>query len=259
MPDAIPDLIPALEPLVGRHFQRIVVFSGAGLSAESGIPTFRSGHNGLWSAFDPAELASPQGWHRHRALVWAWYEWRRGLVAQAQPHAGHHAAVALQRELGAVLITQNVDDLLERAGAQDVVHLHGSLMAPRCDTCGRACTLPVPLAQPPLRELDPPACAHCAGHIRPGVVWFGESLPEAALTAARQAIEAADLLVIVGTSSVVYPAAGLVDLAGPGCLLLEINPEPVRQRRPGHMLCSATAAQALPVLAQALGLRRSGA
>lgn len=249
-----PEPLPA--PLAGlvssRRFERIVLFSGAGMSQDSGIPTFRSGDDGLWSAFDPQQLATPEAWRRDRALVWGWYEWRRGLVMAAHPHPGHVAAARLQRELGAAIVTQNVDDLHERAGATDVLHLHGSLFAPRCEACGKAAELPPPPPKTPRERLDPPRCARCQAHVRPGVVWFGESLDPAVVDEACRRIAACDLLVIVGTSGTVQPAAGLVGLAPEGAVIVEINPERSATASTLDFRWRSTAARALPTLADAL-------
>jgi NAD-dependent deacetylase len=242
---------PGIAAALSKRFERIVVFSGAGLSAESGIPTFRGGQNGLWQQFDPADLATPEAWRRDPALVWAWYEWRRGLVMQAQPHAGHLAVAELQHRLGAALVTQNVDDLHERGGASTVLHLHGSLFAARCGDCAA----PHVLGAPPtasLQRLAPPRCAACGGDVRPGVVWFGESLDVTILAQAARLIQACDLLLIVGTSGVVQPAAGLVELAPNSATLIEINPATAPPARRRHLYWSATAAQALPLLVAAL-------
>lgn len=150
--EVLPDAIKAA---LNRRFERIVVFSGAGMSADSGIPTFRSGENGLWSEFNPAELATPEAWQRDKATVWGWYEWRRGIILRAQPNPGHLAVAQLQRALPVGVVTQNVDDLHERAGVSDVQHLHGSLLATRCDTCGRPCPLDAPPVGPQ-RAVAPP-------------------------------------------------------------------------------------------------------
>lgn len=242
---------PSLKTALSQRFRRIVVFSGAGMSAESGIPTFRSGANGLWDEFDPAQLATPDAWRKNRDLVWGWYEWRRGLVMTAQPNPGHHAVAWLQQQHGASLITQNVDDLHERAGARVVLHLHGSLFRPHCDTCRREASLhPPPTAAP--RELAPPVCRTCHGHIRPGVVWFGESLDQSVLTEATRQIADCDLLLIVGTSGIVAPAAGLVTLAPESAVLVEINPHPPPPRH-GILQWATTAALGLPEIARTLG------
>jgi NAD-dependent deacetylase len=245
------DLPSALDALLSRRFGRIVVFSGAGMSADSGIPTFRSGNNGLWSRFDPMALATPEAWRRDRELVWAWYEWRRGLVMAARPHAGHTAAAAMQQELGASLITQNVDDLHERAGATDVLHMHGSLFAARCMACGR----PHALGAPPSIEqerLAPPTCSHCGGPVRPGVVWFGESLDMTVMRRASRVIAACDLLLVVGTSGVVQPAAGLVGAAPADAVVVEINPEAAPAAGHIDFRWAATASRGLPAILQRL-------
>lgn len=209
-----------------RH---IVVLTGAGVSAESGIPTFRDPLTGLWQRFDPMELASAQAFRRNPALVWGWYEWRRMKVMQAQPNPAHWALASLAEHTPQMtLITQNVDDLHERAGSRDVIHLHGSLLHPRCFACAREpqSRLPVPNEPEQGRELEPPRCEHCGGRLRPGVVWFGESLPEAALSRAFSAAQEADLLLVVGTSGVVYPAAELPTIArSVGARVIHINPQ----------------------------------
>lgn len=211
---------------------RIVVLTGAGVSAESGIPTFRDPLTGLWQRFNPSELASAQAFRRDPALVWGWYEWRRMKVLQAQPNPAHRALARLgARKPGMILITQNVDDLHERAGSVDVVHLHGSLHHPYCFNCGREPDIPLRIPDEPEggRLLEPPGCGHCGGRLRPGVVWFGESLPSDALARAYEAAREADFLMVVGTSGAVYPAAELPAVARrAGAKILHINlfPEP---------------------------------
>lgn len=249
MPDSTLD--PALRQALSRRFERIVVFSGAGMSADSGISTFRSGSNDLWHEFDPQQLATPQAWRRDSALVWGWYEWRRGLVMQAAPNPGHLAVARMQQALGAQVVTQNVDDLHERAGVADVLHLHGSLFAPRCFDWAA----PHPLPSPPgaaQRRLEPPRCAHCGGEVRPGVVWFGEMLDDTVLRQAQERIAGCDLLLVVGTSGVVQPAAGLVGLAPRDAVVVEVNPQPgAPGARRIHRL-PLNAAVGLPWLAELL-------
>lgn len=235
-----------------RHFERIVVFSGAGMSADSGIPTFRGSSNGLWNAFDPQDLATPDGWRRNKELVWGWYEWRRGLVVQARPNPGHLAVGGMQRNLGASVVTQNVDDLHERGGAHDVLHLHGSIMAARCFACAEPYELGAPPQQTQLL-LEPPSCPRCNDFIRPGVVWFGEALPGAIVQRAAELISACDLLLVVGTSGVVYPAAGMVQLAPPDAVIIEVNPAVTNNEGSRILQVHATAAVALPYIAGLLG------
>lgn len=211
---------------------RLVVLSGAGISAESGIPTFRDALTGLWARFDAERLATEAAFRAEPALVWGWYRWRAAMVAAAAPNAAHRDVAALVDDGHAVtVVTQNVDDLHERGGARDVVHLHGRLLASRCIACG-ARVAPDPILAAPAppdggtRE-PPPVCAACGAAFRPDVVWFGEALPTAAWTAAEAAIDACDLLIVVGTSSLVWPAAGLPARAlDAGVPVLEINPQP---------------------------------
>lgn len=209
-----------------RH---IVVLTGAGVSAESGIPTFRDPLSGLWQRFNPTELASAAAFRRNPALVWGWYEWRRMKVMQTQPNQAHLAIARLaERVPQLTLVTQNVDDLHEGAGSRDVIHLHGSLQRPRCFACARE---PYEMLETPEepeegRELEPPRCLHCGGRLRPGVVWFGEKLPQEALSKAFAAAQNCDLLLVVGTSGIVYPAAELPDIARrSGAKVLHINPQ----------------------------------
>lgn len=214
-----------------REARHVVVFTGAGVSAESGIPTFRDALTGLWERFDPAELATADAFRRDPALVWGWYEWRRRKALQAQPNPAHRAIAELARWVPKLtLVTQNVDDLHERAGSRDVLHLHGSLSAPRCFACTRPYgqALPVPDVPEAGARIEPPRCPHCNGKIRPGVVWFGEALPEKALREAFAAARDCDLLLSVGTSGVVQPAAQIPLIAQEsGATVLHINPQPV--------------------------------
>ena len=209
----------------------VVVFTGAGVSAESGIPTFRDALTGLWQRFDPGELATPEAFRHDPALVWGWYEWRRAKVLQAQPNPAHQAIAELARRVPRLtLVTQNVDDLHERAGSTAVIHLHGSLHRPRCFACARPFEGLDAAPQEPAegRRLEPPRCPHCGGRVRPGVVWFGEELPEDALQQAFAAAQACDLLLSVGTSGVVYPAARIPQLAlESGARVVHVNAQPV--------------------------------
>ena len=242
-----PLLAPELASALSRPFKRIVVFSGAGMSADSGIPTFRGGSNGLWNQFDPEDLATPSAWRRDKKTVWGWYEWRRGLVMRAEPNAGHLAVAELQRRFGAEIVTQNVDDLHERAGAVDVVHLHGSLFSPHCFACGAPHDLAEPPPTQPQQRLSPPRCSRCTGYVRPGVVWFGERLDDSVWREAESRISRCDLLLVVGTSGAVYPAAGLVEAAPGNALVVEINPAGSETPRIDYRI-KATAATGIPLL-----------
>ncbi len=205
-----------------RGAARVVVFTGAGISAESGVPTFR-GAGGLWGRYRPEDLATPEAFARDPVLVWQWYAWRRGLVASCEPNAAHRslAAWAARRE-GVTLVTQNVDDLHERAGAGALLKLHGSLMRDRCHACGLGA---------PAEPVDAsgaaslPRCGACGGPRRPDVVWFGELLPEAALASAFRAAGEADACLVVGTAGAVYPAAGVVHAArAAGATIIVVDP-----------------------------------
>ena len=211
-----------------REAQHIVVFTGAGASAESGIPTFRDALTGLRERFDPAQLATSEAFRTDPALCWGWYEWRRGKVIQAQPNGAHLAIAELAKHVPKLtVVTQNVDDLHERAGSQDVIHLHGSLHSPRCIDCGLAYTLPLTPDGLPENgsRIEPPRCTTCNAYVRPGVVWFGEMLPEDAWSESLAAAGDCDVFLSIGTSGIVYPAAELPLCAlGHGATVVHINP-----------------------------------
>lgn len=208
-----------------RNSRRLAILTGAGVSQESGIATFRDRQTGLWSRFDAAELATPAAFRRDPALVWGWYEWRRSAVERAAPNAAHRAIAQLALKVPELtLVTQNVDDLHERGGSPSVLHLHGRLAHPYCEACRRPHTLSAPQAEG--RAIEPPRCMACGGRVRPGVVWFGETLPEVEWQAARAAALRADLFLCVGTSSLVQPAASLTDLARrAGAVTAQVNPD----------------------------------
>lgn len=229
-----------------REAKVVTVLSGAGMSADSGVPTFRDAQTGLWARYDPAQLATPEAWQRDRGLVWAWYEWRRALVAACEPHAGHRALAQWGRRADLRIVTQNVDDLHERAGSAVLSHLHGSLFAHRCDRCGADFELDAPDGREIPERLSPPTCG-CGGHIRPGVVWFGEALPAGAMDQAIASIGESELVVVVGTSGIVYPAAALPGIAmDAGVPVLEINPRATDL--PADVHWQVSAAEGLPLL-----------
>jgi len=223
---------------------RICVLTGAGMSAESGIPTFRDALTGLWSRFDPAQLASVDGFRADPTMVWDWYAERRAGVHAAQPNAGHRALAGFARRRPGVLtvVTQNVDDLHQRAGNRDAIRLHGDILQD-CwlERCGLDCRVSV--AEPG----RPPRCSTCGNLVRPGVVWFGEMLPPAAIDAAERAARGCDLMVVVGTSGAVWPAAGLAALARrAGAYVAIVNPHPSEIDAEAHLLLPGTAANLLP-------------
>ena len=233
-----------------RGARRVVVFTGAGMSAESGVPTFRDALTGLWERYDPEELATPQAFRADPDLVWGWYEWRRARVTRAEPNPGHVAVAAIEARLpGTLIVTQNVDDLHERAGSAAPLRLHGSLFAPRCSACAVPAALPEGATDEEGERLAPPTCEGCGGLIRPGVVWFGESLPVAALHAAMEAAKACDVLLAGGTSGVVYPAAGIPAAAAQaGATVIQVNPNPTSLDSVASMNLRGTAAGILPAL-----------
>jgi NAD-dependent deacetylase len=205
-----------------RGARRVAALTGAGASAESGIPTFRDLDGGLWSRYDPMELATPGAFRRNPRLVWDWYASRRNAAAGALPNAGHRMLAGLEERIENVtVVTQNVDGLHQRAGSTRVIELHGSILRVRCSKCGRACE--------EWSDDDPampPRCA-CGAHLRPDVVWFGEALPEGAMRDAQVAMARADVALVIGTSAVVQPAASLPVVARQaGAFVLEVNAEP---------------------------------
>jgi NAD-dependent deacetylase len=243
-----------------RSRNRLLVLTGAGMSAESGIATFRDALTGLWERFDAHQLASAEGFCADPPLVWGWYAWRHAQVAASQPNAGHKAVVALERLFPIVeVVTQNVDDLHERAGSTDVVHLHGRLDAARCFDCGHPHALQAPsngganVDADSGQRIAPPRCTSCGGMVRPGVVWFGESLPRGAFERAQAAAQQAQVVLVVGTSGLVYPAAGLPQLAREnGALVIQVNPYPSELDRVCHHLLRGPAALVLPQLVKDL-------
>jgi len=215
----LPDLELAREWLA--QSDSVAVLTGAGISAESGVPTFR-GASGLWKDYKPEELATPEAFARDPKLVWEWHNWRRELIAKATPNPAHHALVELEkRKPRFTLITQNVDGLHDLAGSGKILKLHGDIWRMRCTVCGAN----FPNRRVPLPKI-PPHCA-CGGLARPGVVWFGEPLPEGMMKEAEHAVASIKVFLVVGTSAVVHPAAGLVPYAKQaGAKVIEVNPEP---------------------------------
>ena len=233
--------LPSL-PRQARWF----VLTGAGVSAESGIPTFRSGPAAIWKNYSLEDLATPEGFRRNPTLVWEWYVWRRQLVRQAQPNPAHEALAELERLVEAFLLaTQNVDGLHQRAGSRNVVELHGNILRNDCTRCDW--TGPVD------EELLPPHCPRCGSLVRPGVVWFGEPLPAEPLRRAQGAALECDVCLVVGTSAVVEPAASLPRMAKMrGALLIEVNPEPTPLTPRADVVLAEPASTALPRLLAAV-------
>lgn len=251
-----PTVAPPQIVTAARQARRVVAVTGAGMSAESGVPTFRDAQTGLWARYSPEELATPQAWSRDPDFVWAWYLWRLSLAGRVEPNAGHRALAEWADRDGVrlMVVTQNVDDLHERAGSRAPVHLHGSLAAFRCESCETPHTEPVLLPEGEPRRVSPPRCLYCGAAVRPGVVWFGESLPVNAWNSAVDRLRTADLVLLIGTSGMVYPAADLPSIArGEGITVVEINPQATDVSHLAHHTWRATAAVALPALVAALG------
>lgn len=226
------------------QFRRIAVLTGAGISSESGVPTFR-GEAGLWREYRPEELATPGAFARNPKLVWEWYNWRRGLVAMCQPNPAHQTLAVMEAKLPAfTLITQNVDGLHNLAGNRQVIELHGNIWRMRCT---REATTHID-RRAQLPQL-PPHCASCGSILRPDVVWFGEPLPAGTMTAAIEAAANCDVILVIGTSAVVQPAATIPLIAKEnGAALVEINPQATSLSEYADMVLRQPAAQALPQL-----------
>lgn len=226
-----------------RH---VAVLSGAGMSAASGVPTFRDAQTGLWAQFDPQQLASDAGYREDPQRVWDWYQHRRELVLQAEPNAGHHALAewAQAHPQRMTVITQNVDGLHQRAGQPDTIALHGSLMDDQwLDTPQACCEAREPL------EGHPPRCASCGNLRRPAVVWFGEHLPSQALADAERAVATCDVMLVIGTSGQVYPAAGLAFAAHQqGARVVVLNTDETELDRIADVCLQASAAECLSYL-----------
>lgn len=236
-----------------RVADRILVLTGAGMSAESGVPTFRDESAGLWSQYSPEAMATERGWRADPPLVWAWYLWRIGIVQATTPNAGHVALGRWQTTQRLDIVTQNIDDLHERGGAIVASHLHGRLDRFHCIDCGRPGTPDLsPASTEPKLRVPPSPCGACGGDLRPSIVFFEEMLRAEDIDNAVESASAADLTLVVGTSSVVYPAAALPGLArSHGSFVVEINPNPT------GLACDlkwqTTAATGLPALVTRLG------
>ncbi|HHM24324.1 MAG TPA: NAD-dependent deacylase [Bacteroidetes bacterium] len=220
----------------------VAVLTGAGISAESGVPTFR-GEDGLWKKFRPEELANFNAFIRNPDLVWEWYQYRRRLITEVEPNPGHYALAEMERLFPEfLLITQNVDGLHAKAGSRKIVELHGNILRNRCIQCNAIYT-----------DLEweegekVPHCPKCGGLIRPDVVWFGELLPPGAMEKAEEAARNCDVFFSVGTSAVVYPAAALPEVAAQhGAFVVEVNPEPTPVSQIANVVIREKAGVALP-------------
>ena len=234
-----------------RQARHVIVFTGAGVSAESGVPTFRDAQTGLWAQYRAEDLATPEAFRRDPAMVWQWYEWRREMLRKVQPNPAHFAIARLERLVEQVaVVTQNVDGLHVLAGSSDVIELHGNIWNNLCFTCQRPATRSS--GENASSNRMSPHCPHCDGLLRPGVVWFGEALPSAAWTRAADLIEQADVFFCIGTSSLVEPAASLPRRARAcGCTVVQINPEATSHDEIAQHVLRGNAGEILPVLLDA--------
>jgi NAD-dependent deacetylase len=237
-----------------RSAGHVAVLTGAGISAESGLPTFRDQMTGLWAQYRPEELATPEAFRRNPRLVWEWYEWRRSLVAQARPNAGHLALVEMERRVPKLtLVTQNVDGLHQEAGSPNVIELHGNLRRNKCFEENRVITEWADTGE------TPPRCPECGGMLRPDVVWFGETLPRDALNAAAEASQLCDVFLSVGTSGLVQPAASLPYVAADsGATVLFLNLDATTAAGPPIYHLNGKAGEVLPTLVAATWPKADG-
>jgi len=228
--------------------KRVTVLTGAGVSAESGVPTFRDAQTGLWANFKPEDLATPRAFRRNPRLVWEWYDWRRQRVASVQPNPAHVALAEMERRFPQfTLITQNVDGLHQRAGSRNVIELHGNITRTKCFDEGTV------IANWPDTGDVPPKCPNCGGRLRPDVVWFEEPMPEAEMERAAEASTHCDVFFSIGTSTVVYPAASLpFEALRSGATVVEINPQPTPFTNGAHHVLAGAAGAVLPQLLASL-------
>lgn len=241
------------EAAVRLHSARkVVFFTGAGISAESGIPTFREKLTGLWEKYDPERLETAKAFRENPALVWGWYLWRRHQVSQALPNEAHHMITRLAASgVEVFVITQNIDDLHERAGSENVIHLHGSLAIPKCFACHRPADLSELDAGASIEgeEVEPPRCKRCKGRLRPGVVWFKEDLPDGVWKQALKYVKGCDVLVSVGTSGVVTPAAEIPGIALKAkAVVIHVNIDDVSLGEPNEFMLIGKATEVLSEL-----------
>ena len=230
-----------------RSAYSVAVLTGSGISAESGVPTFRDAQTGLWARYDPMELATPEAFTRDPRLVWEWYAWRRKLVEGASPNPGHEALAELERRVPEfALMTQNVDGLHRRAGSQRVIELHGNIMLSKCSREG------VVVESRTDDPEVPPTCSHCGALLRPDVVWFGEMLPREAFEEALMTARNCDLFFAIGTSSLVQPAASLpFEALRGGVSVVEVNPDETPLTRHVEYGLRGQAGELLPALVSA--------
>ncbi len=227
-----------------KEAEKVVALTGAGISAESGIPTFR-GKEGLWKTYRAEELATPEAFEQNSELVWQWYEWRRGIIASKKPNKGHQTLAKWENVFSSLsVITQNIDGLHKKSGSENILELHGNIWKVRC-TQEESITENFDV---PLQEI-PPVCPECGALLRPHVVWFGESLNMALLQKASLLSSNCDIMFVIGTSSVVQPAASLpLETLNAGAKVVEINPDPTSLTPYTHFSFRGKAGEILPYI-----------
>jgi NAD-dependent deacetylase len=238
--------------------QLVVAATGAGMSKESGIPTFRDAQEGLWARYDPEELATRDGFRTNPARVWGWYNYRRGLIARVTPHAGHRALAELEKLVAqVVVVTQNIDGMHQRAGSTMILELHGSIHRFKCFDNDHAVEIEVPLTDRD-GDLEPPTCVYCGSGVRPDVVWYGEMLPPCVFERAATLVQSCDVMLVVGTSGLVHPAAGLpVSAQAAGATVIEVNTRPSEITRHADIYLEGPAGAVLPELIAEVRKQRS--
>jgi NAD-dependent deacetylase len=251
-------LSPAMIEQAAKHIanaKQITILTGAGVSKESGVPTFRDALDGLWAKFDPQQLATRAAFSADPKLIWDFYEYRRDIMRPAQPNPGHFALAELQRRYPSTrIITQNIDDLHQRAGSTDVIRLHGNIAANKCFYNCQGDPTPVDVSQIEWdKDSGPPPCPHCGRWVRPDVVWFGEMLPEDALLRAKELLAKTDIMLVIGTSGLVSPAADMPRRAkDAGATIIEINPDYSMITRIADLKLEAPSGEALPQIVELL-------
>ena len=238
--------------------QLVVAATGAGMSKESGIATFRDAQEGLWARYNPEELATREGFRANPPRVWGWYNFRRGLISRVAPHAGHRALAELEKLVPqVVVVTQNIDGMHRRAGSTMILELHGNIHRFKCFDNDHAVEIEVPVTESD-GDLEPPACVHCSSRIRPDVVWFGEMLPPGVFERAETLARSCDVMLVVGTSGLVQPAAGLpVSAQAAGATVIEINTRRSEITRHADIYLEGPAGVVLPELIDGVRKQRS--